>query len=156
MLDKTDYKILDILQEDGRIPLNELGKKIGITRQAATRRFNKIVKEGYIRKFNVDLDHSRLGRSIIAYVDIIFKHSFTYETEQMALDYIIKINGVRQINTTVGEKYLTVKIRAKNLNHLDDIIRSLQNDLPDTTIRTVIVNKLYFSNRKIKYSENLQ
>lgn len=156
MLDKTDYKILDILQEDGRIPLNKLGKQIGLTRQAVTRRFNKIVKEGYIQRFSVDLDHSRLGRSIIAYVDIIFTKSFTYEAEQIALDYIIKINGVRQINTTVGEKYLTVKIRAKNLNRLDDIIRTLQNDIPNTTMRTVIVNKLYFSNRKIKYSENPQ
>ena len=111
-----------------------------------------MVKEGFIRQFCVDLDHSLLGRPIVAYVDIVFKGSFTYEIEHITLDYISKINGVRLANTTVGEKYITVKIRTQDLKQLNHIVRTIQNDLPDATTRTVLVNELYFSNKKISYS----
>ncbi|MFQ6609270.1 MAG: Lrp/AsnC family transcriptional regulator, partial [Fidelibacterota bacterium] len=94
MLDRIDYQILDILQRDGRIPFRDLGEKVGLTRQAVTRRVKKMIANGYIKRFTVDLDHERLGRKLIAYVDIIFKRSFTTEVEQRALDFISKINGV--------------------------------------------------------------
>lgn len=153
MLDKLDLKIIDILQENSRITLTKLGERAGISRQAATRRYNKILEEGYIKKFSVELDHNKLGRTILAYIDIIFEKSFTNSEELESIDLIKQINGVRQINTTVGKKYLTVKIYAKNLGHLNDIIRYLHNNIPDTSTRTVIVNELYFSNKSIKYSE---
>jgi len=153
-LDKIDYKILDIIQDDGRIPLKELGKRVGLTRQAVTRRLKKMVEKGYIIKFTADLNHELLGRGTIAYLDIIFKKSFTPEVERQALDYISKINGVRSANTTVGEKYITVKIRAKDMQELNHIIRSIQNKMPDISTRTVIVNELFFTNNKITYSED--
>ncbi len=154
MLDDIDYRILDILQEDGRIPFQNLGKKVGLTRQAVSRRVKKMIDNGFIRRFCADLDHERLGRGIIAYVDIIFKRSFTPEVEKRALDYISTINGVRSANTTVGEKYITVRIYTRSIQELNQIIRSIQNDIPDISTRTVIVNELFFTNNKIVYSQD--
>ena len=153
MLDKYDYKILNIIQEDGRISFRDLGKKIGLTRQAVTRRVNKLVDQKYIRKFCADLDLERLGKKIIAYVDIIFKQSFTPEVEKRALEYISKINGIRSANTTVGEKYITVRMYTQNIQELHHIIRSIQNDIPDITTRTVIVNELFFTNKNIAFPD---
>lgn len=154
MLDRIDYQILDILQRDGRIPFRDLGEKVGLTRQAVTRRVKKMIANGYIKRFTVDLDHERLGRKLIAYVDIIFKRSFTTEVEQRALDFISKINGVRSANTTVGEKYITVKIYTKDIQDLNRIIRTIQNEIPDIATRTVIVNELFFTNNIITYSQD--
>jgi Lrp/AsnC family leucine-responsive transcriptional regulator len=154
MLDKVDYKILDILQEDGRISFQELGERVGLTRQAVTRRVKKMIANGYIKRFTVDLDHERLGRKLIAYVDIIFNKSFTAEVEQHALDFVSKINGVRSANTTVGEKYITVKIYTRDIQDLNRIIRTIQNEIPDIVTRTVIVNELFFTNNIITYSKN--
>jgi len=153
-LDKIDYKILDILQVAGRIPFRELGERVGLTRQAVTRRVKKMIANGYIKRFTIDLDHERLGRKLIAYVDIIFNKSFTAEVEQHALDFISKINGVCSANTTVGEKYITVKIYTWDIQDLNRIIRTIQNEIPDTTTRTVIVNELFFTNNIITYSKN--
>jgi len=153
-LDKIDYKILDILQVAGRIAFRELGERVGLTRQAVTRRVKKMIANGYIKRFTIDLDHERLGRKLIAYVDIIFNKSFTAEVEQHALDFISKINGVCSANTTVGEKYITVKIYTWDIQDLNRIIRTIQNEIPDTTTRTVIVNELFFTNNIITYSKN--
>lgn len=153
MLDKYDYKILNIIQEDGRISFQNLGEKIGLTRQAVTRRVKKLVDQKYIRKFCADLDLKRLGKEIIAYVDIVFKQSFTPEVEKRALEYISKINGIRSANTTVGEKYITVRMYTQNIQELHHIIRSIQNDIPDITTRTVIVNELFFTNKNIAFPD---
>jgi len=153
MLDRIDYQILDILQKNGRIPYRELGRKVGLTRQAVTRRVNRMIRDGYIKRFTVDLDHAKLGRGLIAYVDIIFKKSFTVEVEQQALAFVSRINGVRSANTTVGEKYITVNIYSRDIPELNRIIRTIQNGIPDISTRTVIVNELFFANNPISYSE---
>lgn len=151
-LNKTDYKILDLIQDNGRITYDNLGRKVGITRQAVTRRVKKMVETGYIRKFCAELDHERLGRGVIAYVDILFMKSFTTEVEKRALKFISRINGATSANTTVGEKYITVKIYTKNMKDLHQTIRTIQNGIPDISTQTVIVNELFFTNNKITYS----
>ena len=153
-LNKIDYKILDLLQDNGRISYHDLGRKVGITRQAVTRRVKKMVDAGYIRKFCIDLDHELLGRKVVAYVDIIFNKSFTIEVEKVALDFITKINGVRLANTTVGEKYITIKIYTLNMQDLHQTIRTIQNGIQDISTKTVIVNENFFTNKKIIYSIN--
>ncbi|MFQ6608376.1 MAG: Lrp/AsnC family transcriptional regulator [Fidelibacterota bacterium] len=154
MLDNIDFKILDVLQDDGRIPFIELGRLIGLTRQAVTRRVNNLSAAGYIKKFTVDLDHDLLGKPIIAYVDIIFQTSLTTEVEEATIKYILKINGVRVANTTVDEKHITIKIRTRDIQDLNQVVRSIQNDLPGVSTHTVLVNELFFSNKKISYSED--
>ena len=151
-LNKIDYKILDILQSDGRITFDNLGKKVGLTRQAVTRKVKKMIDEKYIRKFSADIDHERLGRKVIAYIDILFNKSFTPEVEERALEFISKINGVRSANTTVGEKYLTVKLYTHSIRDLHNTIRTIQNGISDISTRTVIVNELFFTNNLITYS----
>lgn len=153
MADKTDHKILNILQKEGRIPFQDLGERVGLTRQAVTRRVNKMVADGSIRRFTVDIDHDRLGKSLIAYVDIIFKGPFTTEVEENAIEFVSKINGVRLANTTVGEKYITAKFRTRDLKELDKIIRALNNAFEGVSTRTVIVNDLFFSNKAVFYPE---
>ena len=127
---------------------------MGLTRQAVTRRVKKMLSAGYIKRFTVDLDHERLGRRLIAYVDIIFKRSFTAEVEREALEFVSKINGVRSANTTVGEKYITLNIYTRDIKELNRIIRTIQNGIPDISTRTVIVNEVFFANNPIDYSRD--
>ncbi len=154
MLDNIDLKILDALQDNGRVSYIELGNLVGLTRQAVARRVNNLLAAGYIKRFTVDLDHNRLSRPIVAYVDIIFQSPFTEETEKATIEYISNINGVRLANTTVGEKYITTNIRTRDIQDLNHVVRSIQNDLPGVSTHTVLVNELFFSNKKISYSED--
>lgn len=154
MLDQTDYRIIDILQSDGRITFSQLGKRLGLTRQAVARRINRMLDGGFIRGFSVNVDHSLLGRPTTAYIDILFNSPFTDELQELAVDYISRINGATLANTTIGEKYITVKIRARDLQHVDKIVRAIQDDLPSVSTRTVLANQLFFTNKKISYSHD--
>ena len=60
-IDDTDFKLLDLLLEDGRISFKELSQKAGIDERLASRRVEKMIKEGIIQGFTVTLDWSKLG-----------------------------------------------------------------------------------------------
>lgn len=108
-----------------------------------------MIHDSYIRGFSVDLDHSLLGRPTTAYVDVAFNSPFAKEMRQLAVDYMSRINGATLANTTIGEKYITVKIRTRDVQHVDEIVGAIQDDLPDVSTQTVLVNELLFMNKKI-------
>jgi len=48
-LDNTDYKILEILQSDGRISYSDLAEKVSLSRAAVRERVNSMKESGIIR-----------------------------------------------------------------------------------------------------------
>ena len=53
-LDEIDYKILEILRENGRAPYTEIAKAVGLSEAAVRKRVNSMVKRGIIRKFSIE------------------------------------------------------------------------------------------------------
>ena len=47
-LDDKDVAILEVLQEDGRIPLSELGRRIGLSQPAMSERVKRLEDQGVI------------------------------------------------------------------------------------------------------------
>ena len=67
-MDEIDLRILEALVDDGRITFKELAKKFGIDERMVSRRVERLVKEGVISRFTVDIDWSKLGFEMQAYV----------------------------------------------------------------------------------------
>ena len=63
-LDKTDLKILKILQEDGRITNLQLSTEIGLSPAPTLERVKKLEKSGIIKSYHATLDPSTLGLGI--------------------------------------------------------------------------------------------
>ena len=47
-MDTTDYKIIEILQEEGRISMKDLGKIVGLTSPAVSERVRRLEEAGVI------------------------------------------------------------------------------------------------------------
>ena len=60
-LDKIDRKILHELDLNARLPLSQLAKRLGLSRDVANYRMKKLEKEKVIRGFRAFIDASRLG-----------------------------------------------------------------------------------------------
>ncbi|MGL6034935.1 MAG: Lrp/AsnC family transcriptional regulator, partial [Acinetobacter johnsonii] len=50
-LDRTDIKILDILQRDGKISNIKLAEEVNLSATAALARVQKLTKEGFILSY---------------------------------------------------------------------------------------------------------
>jgi Lrp/AsnC family leucine-responsive transcriptional regulator len=69
-LDRTDRRLLAILQEDGRLPAVELAERVGLSPTATGERLRRLMKEGVIAGFSARLDPHRLGLGLLVFVEV--------------------------------------------------------------------------------------
>ncbi|MBC1539161.1 Lrp/AsnC family transcriptional regulator [Listeria seeligeri] len=58
-MDSMDKKIIEILQENSRLTNKEIGVMIHLTGQAVGNRIIKLVENGIIRKFSVEIEYPK-------------------------------------------------------------------------------------------------
>jgi Lrp/AsnC family leucine-responsive transcriptional regulator len=69
-LDRTDRRILRVLQEDGRISTVDLAERIGLSPTATSERLKRLTREGFVTGFRATLDPARLGRGFLVFVEV--------------------------------------------------------------------------------------
>ena len=69
-MDITDYKIIEILQEEGRISMKDLGKIVGLTSPAVSERVKRLEEAGVIEGYKAIVNPNALGRVIKSFVHI--------------------------------------------------------------------------------------
>ena len=70
-MDEIDRAILRMLQEDGRVPLAEMGRFLGMSRTAVRYRIREMERKGLIRGFTVTIDPLSLGSAV--FIKILIK-----------------------------------------------------------------------------------
>ena len=69
-LDRTDVRILEHLQRDGRLSHVDLADRVGLSPTPCTRRVRQLEKAGIIRGYAAIVDPKRVGQNVAAYVQI--------------------------------------------------------------------------------------
>jgi Lrp/AsnC family leucine-responsive transcriptional regulator len=69
-LDRYDRRILEILQEEGRISNQDLADRIGLSPSPCLRRVRALEESGLILGYRALLDGSRMGLTLLALVHI--------------------------------------------------------------------------------------
>ena len=69
-LDRYDWQILRVLQEDGRISNQDLAERIGLSPSPCLRRMRALEEAGLITGYRALLDAKKLGLSLMALIYI--------------------------------------------------------------------------------------
>lgn len=69
-IDRYDRRILEVLQEDGRISNQELAERIGLSPSPCLRRVRALEERGVIAGYRAVLDAGRLGLTLLALIHI--------------------------------------------------------------------------------------
>jgi DNA-binding Lrp family transcriptional regulator len=69
-MDRTDLRILDALQQDGRQSNQALADRVGISTAACWRRVRALEEEGVIERYAALLSRPKLGLDLCAFVHI--------------------------------------------------------------------------------------
>lgn len=76
LLDKTDRKILAILQLDGRLSNQDLAERVSLSPSPCLRRIKRLEEAGVIRQYVALLAPEKIGLGLLAYVNVrLEKHS---------------------------------------------------------------------------------
>ncbi len=69
-LDRTDRRILEELQRDGRLTNQELAERVALSPSPCLRRVRRLEERGVIRKYVALLDPDKVGLGLLAYVSV--------------------------------------------------------------------------------------
>ena len=124
--DDIDRRIVDVLREDARLSVSELASRVRISRANAYQRLGRLVAEGVIRRFTVDIDHRALGHSITALILMdIDQHAWRDVEEQ-----VIGLPGVEFVALTTGTFDVVMLVRAADMETLRDVVLERLQSMP--------------------------
>ncbi len=69
-LDQTDNQILEILRDNARISLSEIGKRVNVSRVSVRTRIERMEQDGIIRGYRTVIDPTALPKGIRFTIDI--------------------------------------------------------------------------------------
>ena len=70
-LDRTDRRILHLLQADGRLSNLKLAEAVGLSPTAVLARTQRLTREGYILGYEARLDPLKLGAGMLVFVEVL-------------------------------------------------------------------------------------
>ncbi len=114
-LDPTDLKILELLQNDGRMTNVALSKQVGISAPPCLRRVRALEENGYLEGYHARLNRAELGYSIMVFA-MVGLHS---QAEADLVAFEDRVKGwplVRECFMLNGEIDFMLKIVAHDLN----------------------------------------
>ena len=120
-LDGIDLKILRILQDEGRISNLDLSKKIGMSPPPTLRRVRDLEKNGFIDGFRANLDPSKLGYDLTAWIFISLKN----QNEESLNSFEKLVWGwetIRECYMLNGEVDFILKSVSKNMSEFKDFL----------------------------------
>jgi DNA-binding Lrp family transcriptional regulator len=121
MLDDKDVALLEILQENARLTVKELSRKIGSPITTTHTRLKRLEKEGYIKAYRAILDPKKLGFSTLAYVFISFSRERGLDQRKVASE-IAKIPEVLEVHIITGEWDILAKVRVSSVDELGELV----------------------------------
>jgi Lrp/AsnC family transcriptional regulator for asnA, asnC and gidA len=140
LLDDINLRIIDVLSKDSSMPFVEIAKQIGISDATVHLRVRRLKDEGIIDKFTLSIDNGLLGYYHLAFIGINIRPGLA----DQIIEGLSNLEEVLEIHEMHGRFDLFVKVRAKDLNHMRDIIENKIRKLPnivETELMTVLKTK---------------
>jgi Lrp/AsnC family transcriptional regulator for asnA, asnC and gidA len=137
LLDDLNLKIMEMLGKDSSVSFVEVAKQIDVSDATIHNRVQRLLAAGIINRFTISVDNNRLGYSHLAYMGINIECGFIDDVTSN----LCKVDEVLEVHEMHGMFDLFIKIRAKDLEQLRDIVQNKICKLPhilETELMTVL------------------
>ncbi|MDH4221379.1 MAG: Lrp/AsnC family transcriptional regulator [Candidatus Bathyarchaeota archaeon] len=138
-LDEIDYKILEILRRDARTPFTEVGRDLGISDATVHVRMKRMMDEGIIKRYTIEVAEKALGRNVCGFVLINVKPGSLEEAANQLVENE-KVSGIYEIH---GPNDLLVKVGAGDLDEMRDLMLKIRGIPNVTTSELITVYKVW-------------
>ncbi len=152
-IDNIDKKILETLQEDGRIRNSDLAKIINISPPPTSERVKKLENNGYIKKYVALVDPVKVGITCFTYVEVtLVRHG--KDAIERFMSSIVELNEVLECHHITGGADFLLKIATKDIPAYEQFIIHTLTALPDVQhLKTLVVLSTLKQETKIPIGE---
>jgi Lrp/AsnC family transcriptional regulator for asnA, asnC and gidA len=125
-LDAIDFRIIDLLSKDSSTTFVEIAKNIGVSDATIHIRVRRLKEAGVIGNFTISVDNKRLGYGHLVFMGVNVGPGFAEEVT----NGLSSIDEILEIHEMHNRFDLLLKIRAKNLDELREIVVNKIRSLP--------------------------
>jgi Lrp/AsnC family leucine-responsive transcriptional regulator len=128
-LDAKDWAVIAELQRDGRLPVAELGRRVGLGEADVTERVRRLELAGVITGVHARIDPARLGLPLLAIVRV---ENPTHRHQQIHR-LIAERREIVECLWVAAESSYLVRVVASSTHHLEQLAGALSQLGPTTT-----------------------
>ena len=128
-LDFIDLQLLTTLQNEGRIPVVELAKKVNLSATPCTLRMRRLEQEGVIVGYHARINPVALNQALMVFVTVSLKA--TDEASLKAFNAAVKpVKQILECHMLGGGFDYLLKIRVRDMPEYREILGSIIGALP--------------------------
>ncbi|MCS5592621.1 MAG: Lrp/AsnC family transcriptional regulator [Gammaproteobacteria bacterium] len=138
-LDNIDRKILDVLQDDGRLTNRDLAVMVNLSPPTTLERVKKLESKGYIKRFVAIVDPAKVNTNCFTYVEVTLarhgKDALLRFTEE-----ITDLKEVLECHRITGGADFLLKVATQNISGYEDFLIHKLTDIQDIQhLKTLVV-----------------
>jgi Lrp/AsnC family transcriptional regulator len=128
-MDRTDTRILKLLQDDADRPVAEIAAAVGLSPTPCWRRIQKLKASGVIRRTVAIVDPQAIGRGLNVFVGVEARDHTPAWLEQFTTT-VSPMPEVMEIYRMAGELDYLLRISVRDMAQFDDFYRRLIAAVP--------------------------
>jgi Lrp/AsnC family transcriptional regulator, leucine-responsive regulatory protein len=138
-IDDLDRRLLALLAADGRTPMAELGRSVGLSRTAVLARVQRLERDGVITGYRADVVLPGVAAAHRARVGVVIR------TPDVAgyVRRLATLPGVSEIETVTGEYDVMVLVAAPGAGELDVVLDEISGWRETIRTTTWVVLRRY-------------
>jgi len=144
-MDVKNEKILAVLKENSRLSSQQISKRTLIPITTVHNRMKKMLKDGIITKFTIELDHKKIGKPLAAFILITVDYTLLNKHKMTQHDLaakMIKLDNVEEAAILTGAADIIIKVRVESIEELDKFVTGDLRNIPGVEkTQTAIIMK---------------
>jgi Lrp/AsnC family leucine-responsive transcriptional regulator len=133
LLDRTGLKILRALQENARLSLSELGRRVALSSPAVAERVRKMEAEGIISGYHARVEPEKVGLPVMAFILLKTRAEEYPDTISLAR----RLPEILECHHVSGDESFILKVIVSSIPHLERLIQKL-NTFGETSTLIVL------------------
>ena len=129
-LDRTDIRILEILQLNGRITNVDLAEQVHLSPPPCLERVKRLEREGYIEKYVGILNPYKLNAGLLAFIQVTL-HSTASKDLKKFNAAVRQLQQVQECHMVSGGFDYLIKVRASDMQAYRDFLGHELANIPN-------------------------
>ncbi len=126
-LDSTDFKILNILNEDSAAPVSVICRKLNLNKDTVSYRIKRLLRSRTINNFILSVNYPLLGyEGNYVFFEL---ENFSESSEKKAVGLIKNLDSVLFVAKTFGRKNLLVELYSGSAKNFKDSLQKIKEIL---------------------------